>query len=109
MPAVVLPSNLAVEPRSASNELLNRTIHAANNLVAGKGASAGLYSARVALLIKGVMRSMVVSKLKLATAAVAAIALAVIGIEKFVFTAPSRPAVPVKEPRGFPKTTWSSS
>jgi hypothetical protein len=50
-------------------------------------------------LIKGMMRSMVVSKLKLATAAVAAIALAVIGIEKFVFTAPSRPAVPVKEPR----------
>ena len=71
MPAGVLTSLVAAEKASAvPSELLHATLRAATRLTTGKAVAAGVISIQVTDLMRGVMRSMVISKFKVAAGAV---------------------------------------
>jgi hypothetical protein len=66
--AAVLAQNAASAPAPAS--LVFSTIKAANLFAAGEGAAAGAISAKVAVLTEGVLKAMLLTRLKIATAVV---------------------------------------
>jgi zinc protease len=101
VPAAALTSFLAAEAAGAvPSELLNATLRAATHLTTGKAVAAGAFSVHVANLIKGVMRSMVISKIKLGVAAAAAIAMAATGIAGLAFSTPAQPVLAVEQVSG---------
>ena len=74
-------------------ELLNATIKAAAELVLGRAATGTVISAKTIPLMKGVMRSMVYSRFKIAAiAGFAAAFTAIAAVPAFVSRAPGRPA-----------------
>ncbi len=97
VPAGALTSFLAAEAASAvPGELLHATLRAATHLTTGKVVA--VISVHVANLIHEGMRSMVISKIKLAAGAAAAIALAATGIAGLAFPAPTQPTQAVEQP-----------
>ncbi len=100
VPAAALTSFLAAEASSVvPSELSHATLRAATHLTTGKAVTAGVFSVQVANLMKGVMRSMVISKLKLAAGAALAIAVTVRGAQTFILPTPARPALAVEQAR----------
>jgi len=65
-------------------DLLNRTTRAATQLATGRAVAAGMLSTQATALVEGVIRSMFVSKLKIAAAAVLAASLTVAGLKTLV-------------------------
>jgi zinc protease len=89
--AGLLAATLAPETASAvPAELIRLTIGAATSLAAGKAVTAGVSSAGVAALVKGVIRSMALSQLKFAAAGALAAVLAVAGARAIVPQAPAQ-------------------
>jgi RNA polymerase sigma factor (sigma-70 family) len=71
--AVVLAQNAASASVRAS--LVSSSIHAASLFAAGQAAATGVISAKVAALTKGVLTTMFLTKLKIATAVLVAVAI----------------------------------
>ncbi|MGP0062869.1 MAG: sigma-70 family RNA polymerase sigma factor [Isosphaeraceae bacterium] len=83
--AALLATTLAAESAHAVPvELINLTLGAATRLAAGHAIAAGTFSAGVVTLLKGVLRSMFITKLKFAAVALAAVGLATTGVRAFI-------------------------
>jgi zinc protease len=103
VPAGALTSFLAAETASAvPGELLHATSRVATHLTTGKAVAAGVVSMQVANLMRGVIRSMVISQLKVAGAAVA-VALTVGGALTFILPAPAQSVLAVEQPSPAPE------
>ena len=93
VPAGALTSFVAAEAAWAvPSDLMNATLRAATHLATGKVVAAGVFSVQVANLMNGVMRSMFITKLKLAAGGALAVALALGGAQTFVISSSARPA-----------------
>jgi RNA polymerase sigma factor (sigma-70 family) len=97
---------LAADEASASlpPSWLYSTIKVANTLLSGRVGAAGVVSARVAALVEGVMKNMLLSKLKIATAVILAL-----GVLTGGTVALSYRALAVKQPQANKKAATSSS
>jgi zinc protease len=90
--AGLLASMLAAESAHAVPvELINLTLGAATKLAAGNAIAAGTFSAGVATLLKGVLRSMFLTKLKFAAGALVTVGLTVAGAYAIVGHGPAGP------------------
>jgi RNA polymerase sigma factor (sigma-70 family) len=76
--ALVLAQNAASAPVPAS--VVSSTIKAASLIASGRAVTTGVVSATVAALTKGVLKAMLITKLKLATAVVLIVAVSSAGI-----------------------------
>ena len=98
--AGLLASTLAAESAHAVPvELINLTLGAATRLAAGNAIAAGTFSAGVVTLLKGVLRSMFLTKLKFAAAALVAVALTMAGARAFVGPEAGATGPPANRPR----------
>ncbi len=83
--AGLLASMLAAESAHAVPvELINLTLRAATTLAVGNAIAAGTFSAGVVILLKGVLRSMFLTKLKFAAAALTVVAITMGGAQALV-------------------------
>ena len=91
-PAAALTSLLAAQTSSAVPiALIKTTMQAAAQIIAGRALAASACSARLAYLVKGVIRSMFATNLKIAAGAALAVALTLGGMLTLVSSAPARP------------------
>ncbi len=84
--AVMLSQNVA--SAGAPTSVVCSTIKAASLFAAGQAAATGVISAKVAALIEGVLKTMLLTKLKLTTAALVAVVV-VAGVGSFLYPAPA--------------------
>jgi zinc protease len=98
VPAGALASFLATEAASAVPiELVTATVRTATQVAARKTATAGMFSVYVANLVDGVMRSMMISKLRFAAGAILAASVAIAGVQTLVVAARVRPALVLEQ------------
>ena len=91
--AAMLASAMAAESAHAGPvELMDLTLGAASRIAAGQAIAAGASSAGATALTKGVLRTMMLIRIQLATAALLAASLATTGVRALV--APAAAAVP---------------
>jgi zinc protease len=91
--AALLVSTIAADAAHAVPvEWINQTLQAAVKIAAGNAVSAGTFSAGVVTLWKGVLRSMFLTKLKFAAAAIFAATLTATGVWSFVGPIAAQPA-----------------
>jgi zinc protease len=104
--AGLVAAALAAESASAMPPgLMGATIGAATRIAAGRAVAAGACSAEVAALMKGVVRSMVFTKLRLAAVAATAAALALAGAWAYARQSPKRPEPQAAAP---PAPVWAT-
>jgi RNA polymerase sigma factor (sigma-70 family) len=95
----VLATMLAQQPALASvpDSVLAATIKAVNSVAAGQ-AALGLTSPPVAALTEGVLKAMLLTKLKMVVALVLVLALTSVGVSRLFFPGPAEPQAPARDP-----------